>query len=1168
MKKKPDCVRRAAALLLALLLCGQLAVPVRAEREDETVLYLSSVEDLLAFSRNCSLDTWSQGKTVVLTTDLSLAGIDFAPIPTFGGTFDGGGHAITGLSLSGKYAPAGLFGVLQSTAVVKDLRASGIVEPDGTGEPVGGIAGENHGRIEHCSFSGVVTGKSSVGGIVGRNSLSGTVQGCTVSGTVLGTSMTGGIAGKNLGTLSGCENRAAVNRSSLDPGLDLSDLELDPGTELLTLRTLDTVNIATDTGGIAGHSSGMVLSCQNTGEVGYAHTGYNVGGIVGRNCGHLFGCTNDGPVWGRKDVGGIAGQAEPYIVLDLSADLLGDIRGQLDRLQGLVDGAADNTSGSGSTLSDQLSALGTSLDSVMDHAETLTDLLSDYGDSAITEIDRGSELLWDTIDRLSGLSDKADALSASLSGTLDTLQDAMEELADASQDGTDALRELRAAVDAVKTAREELSRGIQRIQTGLKQLAQALLQGDRDAARKALGVIESGVEDLVSASGELHTALGQLAAALKEFGPDSEEAAAAVQELADAQDQMTAALRTVLQGVRGLGESAAPNPETLKSGLQEITGGLKLIQGLPARFKQAVEHLRNAAAHTESAGTHLTAALNRLASALGTFGDSSDDWKDLLDEVEDLLDHLADSDAIQIAHPSEEIGDSADAIFRTMEQISTQMSALNTQANDSLGQLRDDIRAISAQLHTTMNTLLDAVAEAENGSGDLFSDTSEENIEAVTSGKLLSCVNHGTISGDINVGGVAGSMAVEYELDPEDDLLSDDTAIYRREYELKAILQKCVNTGTVTSRRNYAGGICGRMGLGLITACEGYGTVESEQADYAGGIAGYATGTVRDCFAKCRLSGRNYIGGITGNAGSSAKVLRCYSFVEADASGQYTGAVSGSQEGLFQSNYFVSDTLAGLDRISISGAAEPMEYAALLQVEALPDAFRTLTLRFWIDGQIVREEPFSYGDSFGTEIFPALPAQDGVFGVWDRDTLTDLHFDTDVTAVYAPYRTTLGSEARREDGRPVFLTEGQFEQSGAFAAEPLELSDAGADKLSGLSPLSLRTALEAWTLRGMDDGQLTHTVRYLAPDGSPAHVELYEKQDGVWKKLDTEVSGSYLLAQVSGSSAEIAAVTCTPIGWVWLLAALLAVLVIGGRTLIRHRRRSRAQPAPQDIALP
>lgn len=1167
MKKKPDCVRRAAALLLALLLCGQLAIPVRAEQEDETTLYIHSVEDLLAFSRSCSLDTWSQGKTVILAADLSLAGIDFAPIPTFGGTFDGGGHAITGLSLSGKYAPAGLFGVLQSTAVVKDLRTSGMVEPDGTGEPVGGIAGENHGRIERCSFSGVAAGKSSVGGIVGLNSLSGTVQGCTVSGTVLGTSMTGGIAGKNLGTLSGCENRAAVNRSSLDPGLDLSDLELDPSTELFTLRALDTVNIATDTGGIAGYSSGMVLSCQNSGEVGYAHTGYNVGGIVGRSCGHLFGCTNSGPVLGRKDVGGIAGQAEPYIVLELSADLLGDIRGQLDRLQGLVDGTADNTSASGSTLSDQLSAIGTSLDSVMDHTETLTDLLSDYGESTITEIDRGSELLWDTVDRLSGLSDEADALSDALCGTLDTLQEALEELADASQDGSDALRELRAAADAVKTAREQLFRGIQRIQSGLKQLAQAVLQGDRDAAQKALSVIENGVEDLISASGELHTALAQLAAALKGAGPDSEEAAAAAQELADAQAQMTAALRTVLQGVRALGQSAAPDPDALKSGLQEVCSGLKLIQGVPAQFKQAVAHLRNAADNTQSASAHLTAALRQLASALDTLGDSSDDWQDLLDEAEDLLDHLAGSDAIQIAHPSEEIGDSADALFRTMEQISTQMRALNTQANDSLGQLTDDIRAISNQLHATMNTLLDAVAEVENGTGDLFSDTSEERIDTVTSGKLLSCVNHGDISGDINVGGITGSMAVEYELDPEDDLLSDTTSLYRREYELKAILQKCVNTGTVTSRRDYAGGICGRMGLGLITACEGYGTMESEQADYVGGITGYAAGTVRDCFAKCRLSGRNYIGGITGNADSSAKILRCYSFVEADASGQYAGAVSGSQAGVFQSNYFVSDTLAGLDRISISGAAQPMEYEELLQVEALPDAFRTLTLRFWVDGQIIREQTFSYGDSFGEEVFPELPAQDGVFGVWDRDTLTDLHFDTDVTAVYAQYHTTLGAEVRREDGRPVILADGLFEQAGAFSVEQLELADSGADQLSGLSPLSLRTALEVWTLQGMDDSQLTHTIRYLAPDGSPAHVELYEKQDGVWKKLDTEASGSYLLAQVSGSAVEIAAVSCTPIGWVWLLAALLAVLLIGGSKLIRHRR-SRDRAAPQDPALP
>ena len=65
-----------------------------------------------------------------------------------------------------------------------------------------------------------------------------------------------------------------------------------------------------DAGGIAGRSSGTVADCTNKGEIGYAHIGYNVGGVIGRQSGTVINCKNMGHVMGRKDVGGIIGQAE------------------------------------------------------------------------------------------------------------------------------------------------------------------------------------------------------------------------------------------------------------------------------------------------------------------------------------------------------------------------------------------------------------------------------------------------------------------------------------------------------------------------------------------------------------------------------------------------------------------------------------------------------------------------------------------------------------------------------------------------------------------------------------------------------------------------------------------------------------------------------------------
>ena len=155
--KKRKWITKAAAFFLAVLTSVQAAAPAFAA-DAPAVIYINSAEDLLLLAKKCSLDTWSQDKTVVLNADLSLAGAGFAPIPTFGGIFDGGGHSITGLALSASVSPAGLFGFLQPGAVVRELNVSGDVRPSGAQDTVGGIAGVNNGTIEHCSFTGVISG--------------------------------------------------------------------------------------------------------------------------------------------------------------------------------------------------------------------------------------------------------------------------------------------------------------------------------------------------------------------------------------------------------------------------------------------------------------------------------------------------------------------------------------------------------------------------------------------------------------------------------------------------------------------------------------------------------------------------------------------------------------------------------------------------------------------------------------------------------------------------------------------------------------------------------------------------------------------------------------------------------------------------------------------------
>lgn len=692
--------RKIGALLLTLILAVQLAVPGFAA-EDTDTYYISDADGLVALAQYCSLNTWSVGKTVVLQGDISLEGVDFTPIPTFGGTFDGGGYTISGLGVYDSFTPSGLFGVLQSTAVVKNLNVSGTVSPDGDGSMTGGIVGENNGMLLGCTFTGTVVGSDSVGGIAGCNGLTGKIVNCNAGGNVTGDRMTGGIAGCNLGIINACDNTAYVNTTSVDRSVDPSDLNLDFLTDLSKLSTLDTSNATNDTGGIAGYSSGVVESCSNSATVGYPHFGYNVGGIIGRSCGYVRACENAGQIYGRKDVGGIAG---------------------------------------------------------------------------------------------------------------------------------------------------------------------------------------------------------------------------------------------------------------------------------------------------------------------------------------------------------------------------------------------------------------------------------------------------------------------------------------------------------ITSS------------------------------------------TVRHSFAKCTLSGGKYVGGIVGSGvtedlgGTSSTVAGCYSLVNITDYDQYAGAISGDKAGTYLENYYVSDTLAGINRMSYTGEAEPVTYGDLLQIftrqeaeavteeeeteeevketeeteeeedgseeseEALPeetaaidaspigdlpDEFKKFTLTFEADGEVLGKEIFDYGASFDDSVFPELPQKKGYYACWDTTDLSNLKFDTVVTAVYTQYVTALASEDERGSGRSVFFVEGEFDDVDVLTVDPVAktpseldcLADGFWDTLSKcFTSVDLsREVVEQWEVSIPDDGLAKHTVRYLSPDGDTEHMDLYVRQGGSWEKAECESVGSYLCFEVESRNVEIAAVSTMPIWWVWLIPLGLFILLVALILSIwKKRKKGNGSPVEQE----
>ena len=255
---------------------------------------VTSAEDLKNIAKLVN-EEWKSDINITLTADINLSGIDWTPIGIdynhqYTGTFDGGGHTITGLTVTGSDQYAGLFGYIGSGGTVKNVVLEGVqITSDNSSGYAGGVAGDSWGTIENCSVSGSVSGTTFAGGVVGSQ-WGGSITGCNSSATVKGVIFAGGIAGEtNSGaSLTGCY-----------------------ATDDVTVENDGTNN--SHAGGVVGYNGGGTLTaCYATGSVTGSGSGtIYVGGVTGsNNLGTLTACYHakrniNGP---NGTTGGVAGR--------------------------------------------------------------------------------------------------------------------------------------------------------------------------------------------------------------------------------------------------------------------------------------------------------------------------------------------------------------------------------------------------------------------------------------------------------------------------------------------------------------------------------------------------------------------------------------------------------------------------------------------------------------------------------------------------------------------------------------------------------------------------------------------------------------------------------------------------------------------------------------------
>jgi len=381
--------------------------------EGKEVIAVKSAEELLAVAEKCDTDVWSADKLIELQADISLAGIEFEPIAVFAGTFNGNGHTITDFHYVGSGYADGFFRYIAPTGIVQNLTISGWVEAENEEKCTGGICGINGGWILECTFSGRVEGRSETGGIVGENESSGTISTCSVIGSVTGYDRAGGIAGGNYGTIRNCTNKAGVNSDS--SWLEEAD---ESGLEWL-LEDIEERKLisGTDIGGIAGYSKGLLINCNNEGVVGYEHNGYNIGGIVGRQSGQVFFCNNNGQVYGRKDVGGIVGQMEPYISVEEAESLSEAVQ----RLHDLVDVFLNDAGKTQDTVSADFDILRSHSDEALKNADSIADGATDFIDDNISAVNEAADRMRYCMEQIPFIVDDVSSAIDSMNKTADAL---------------------------------------------------------------------------------------------------------------------------------------------------------------------------------------------------------------------------------------------------------------------------------------------------------------------------------------------------------------------------------------------------------------------------------------------------------------------------------------------------------------------------------------------------------------------------------------------------------------------------------------------------------------------------------------------------------------------------------------------------------------------------
>ena len=1065
MKKIMKWMHRGGALLLiAAMLFTQSGIVSLAE-ETGSVITIASAEDLVLLADSGKTENFSTGKTFVMTEDIDLSEYENMFIPIMDGTFDGGGHTITGIRLQEEMSDYGFFRYVGPNGTVANLTVEATVTSGEDQENIGIIAGDNKGTIRGCTSRGTLNGQTNVGGIAGKNETTGTISRCGNEAEVDGKQATGGITGYNEGTVSDCTNSGKVNTNqkvvkSTTNGEGSINISIP---NAVTGMTAD--DRANDTGGIAGYSEGSITYCKNEATIGYERLGSATGGVVGRQKGSLAYSDNSGVVYGHKDVGGIVGVFVPYETGSYDRDYEQELKDELDNLSSLMDQLSDAGDGMGNHLSDNVDVLREQLKSLKNSVRIYFDDYSDMASDGKDSIDKNVGAIRNTINgmnysvNLVNLNNSITNISKYIQDMVEILKKLQDNFAGTTSELDETLEYYNTLVTDLQAEQQELQNKLDDLQQNPPSEDAGIMDSsdgsdavdessDTDSSESgSKAEVPSADQNTVDLPDSTENATTQIKEDPKEDSSEPADSSKPAEDKntdADSSDssseekteastgKMVAVAYTVVTS------PTTPSDDSGDSGsssvpVTPVTPATPNIPGLSDEQKQALMQALQALAEKSAL---IQTEMQNVAQILGNI---TTDSNKMIGDIKSITNNMN-----SLSHDLEKVMDDFEDEFDTMtndlrqksDRVYDTFKATGDQLDSDWDQMSDCLDRVKSQFDNIRGTISDAFDELKDRieDGSVYVDISELADSMTGDGKVIGCDNSGEIYADSQGGGIIGSISMEtvknagkkildlgFGDNDDDDEDEDDDSNSITRHVMAAVFMS-VNTGSVTVKGSYAGGVVGRAEYGLINSCENYGDILADGGNYAGGIAGRSDLLIKDCYTLSGVSGDGYVGGVAGRA---EDVTGCYvcSYLDLDSYVQSTGAVAGKAKGTISDNYFVDNGYGAVDGVTKEAEAVPMDYASLLDLKTMPENFQKFTIRFMDGDDVIWQNTYAYGDVLTEDEYPKLPDAGDGYVYWEKKDVSPIHRNITVHAVYRAYMPSLGSA---QDGSDPVLFGGNF----------------------------------------------------------------------------------------------------------------------------------------------